>query len=370
MKKKSNSIFWRLTIVAMVFAMNSCIFPKKLKKVNNESDCATKGGYWYQGKCWPDFTESTVTAANVDSVVQAQMLRAGEAFVKIDDKRFNIDFFMPEGEKEAILSFNHSEENLLLFSEFGLTGKKPFNADAMYMKGNLFEAESTGVPPQPVAFGKVKVSIIENFEDIKFSGSLENKDNTKQYKVEAEVNEAVMGMGTSEFKIAGDEAFLSGALGTITYHQLKHIIKNNPEVKTIVFNRVEGSINDEINMHTGRILREAGLNTKVLSDSDIASGGVDLFAAGVERIVEKGAKLGVHSWGGGPSEGDLQANKIPKDHPAHQYQLRYFRQMLGAELGPDFYFYTLNAAPLESIHYMSDQEIKDWKLATSFVEKD
>ena len=369
MKKISNSIFRRLTIVAMVFAMNSCISPEKPKTFNNKSECVTKGGYWYKGKCWPDFTESTVTAANVDAVVQAQMLRAGEAFVKIDDKRFNIDFFMSEG-KEAILSFNQFEENLLLFSEFGFTGKKPFNADARYMKGNPFEAKNgTGVPLQPVAFGKVKVSITENSEEeekIKFSGSRENKNNTKQYKVEVEVNEAVMGMGTSEFKIAGDQAFLSGTLGTITYHQLKQIIKNNPEVKTIVFNRVEGSINDEINMHTGRILREAGLNTKVLSDSDIASGGVDLFVAGVVRIVEKGAKLGVHSWEGG----NLQGSKIPKDHPAHQYQLRYFSQMLGAKLGPDFYFYTLNAAPSESIHYMSDKEIKDWKLATFFVEKE
>ena len=359
--------FYLLAMLCVALIVSSCGGDDKpTPKVNNERVCVTKGGYWYKGKCWPDFTESSITAANVDAVVQAQILKAREAFVKIDGKRFNVDFFMTEGEKEAILSFNHSEENLLLFSEFGLTGKKPFNADAKYMKGNIFKAKNgTGMPPQLVAFGKVKVSITEN-EEIKFNGSLENKDNTKQYKVEVEVNESVMGLGISEFKIAGDQAFLSGTLGTITYHQLKHIIKNNPEVKTIVFNRVDGSINDEVNMHTGRILREAGLNTKVLSDSDIASGGVDLFAAGVERVVEKGAKLGVHSW-----EGDgLQANKIPKDHPAHQYQLRYFRQMLGEKLGPDFYFYTLNAAPADGMHYMSDQEIKDWKLATSFVEKD
>ena len=184
--------------------------------------------------------------------------------------------------------------------------------------------------------------------------------------MEAEANEAVMGMGTSRFEISGEEAFLSGILGTATYHQLKRIIENNPEVKTIVLHRVEGSINDEVNMHTGRILREAGLNTKVLSDSDIASGGVDLFAAGVERIVEKGARLGVHSWGGGPTEEHSRGDKLPENHPAHQYQLQYFRQMLGTELGPDFYFYTLQAAPVDGMHYMSDQEIKDWKLATSF----
>ena len=358
-----NFVLWRLTVAAAVLAMSSCLPPKTLQEVKN--NCIKKGAYFYQEKCWPDFTESTITAATIDSVVQEQMSKAAEAFVKINDKRFTVDFFLPEG-KEVMLSFNQLEENLLLLFAADPMKKKRFSAEVMYVRGKITEEENgTGMPARLVAYGEVDVSITEDF-DVKFSGTLENRDNTKQYQVEAEANEAVMGMGTSRFEISGEEAFLSGILGTATYHQLKRIIENNPEVKTIVLNRVEGSINDEVNMHTGRILREAGLNTKVLSDSDIASGGVDLFAAGVERIVEKGARLGVHSWGGGPTEEHSRGDKLPKNHPAHQYQLRYFSQMLGTELGPDFYFYTLQAAPVDGMHYMSDQEIKDWKLATSF----
>ena len=359
-----NFVLWRLTVVTAVLAMSSCFAPKTLQEVKN--NCINKGSYWYQEKCWPDFTESTITAANIDSVVQEQMSKAAEAFVKINDKSFTVDFFIPEG-KEVMLSFNQLEENLLLLLAADPMKKKRFSAEVMYVKGKIVEEENdTGMPARLVAHGEVDVSVTEDF-DVTFSGLLQNKDGTKQYKVEAEANEAVMGMGTSRFEISGEEAFLSGILGTTTYHQLKHIIENNPEVKTIVLHRVEGSINDEVNMHTGRILREAGLNTKVLSDSDIASGGVDLFAAGVERIVEKGARLGVHSWGGGPAEEYSRGDKLPKNHPAHQYQLQYFRQMLGTELGPDFYFYTLQAAPVDGMHYMSDQEIKDWKLATFFI---
>lgn len=358
-----NSVLCRLMVVTVVFATSSCFNPKTLQEVKN--NCINKGSYWYQEKCWPDFTESTITAANIDSIVQEQMSKADEAFVKINDKRFDVEFFVPEG-KEAMLSFNQLEENLLLLFAADPMKKKRFSAEVMYVRGKITEEENgTGTPARLVAYGEADVSITEDF-DVKFSGTLENRDNTKQYQVEAEVNEAVMGMGTSRFEISGEEAFLSGILGTATYHQLKRIIENNPEVKTIVLNRVEGSINDEVNMHAGRILREAGLNTKVLSDSDIASGGVDLFVAGVERIVEKGARLGVHSWGGGPAEEHSRGDKLPKNHPAHQYQLRYFSQMLGTELGPDFYFYTLKAAPVDGMHYMSDQEIKDWKLATSF----
>ena len=136
---------------------------------------------------------------------------------------------------------------------------------------------------------------------------------------------------------------------------------NHKNVKTIVLTQVDGSINDAVNMHTGRILREAGLNTKVLEDSDIASGGVDLFCAGKKRFIAKGAKLGVHSWSGD----NINADELPKNHPAHQYQLAYFTQMLGKKRGTDFYFYTLTSAPPESIHYMSEEELKNWKLKTN-----
>ena len=38
---------------------------------------------------------------------------------------------------------------------------------------------------------------------------------------------------------------------------------------------------------------------------------------------------------------------------------------LGPEKGPAFYFYTLMAAPFDSIHYMTDEEIKKWNIATN-----
>ena len=37
-------------------------------------------------------------------------------------------------------------------------------------------------------------------------------------------------------------------------------------------------------------------------------------------------------------------------------------------MDPDFYFHTLSAAPFDDIHWMSDEEIKKWKVATKFIE--
>ncbi len=89
-----------------------------------------------------------------------------------------------------------------------------------------------------------------------------------------------------------------------------------------------------------------------------------LFCSGVERIVEKGAKIGVHSW---CCVNDLSAEELPKEHPAHQDKLNYFTQMMGELIGPKFYFYTLESASFDNIHWMSDSEIQQWKVATQFI---
>ncbi|MEM7152058.1 MAG: hypothetical protein AAF799_04410 [Myxococcota bacterium] len=168
------------------------------------------------------------------------------------------------------------------------------------------------------------------------------------------------GAGTSRFAIDGSTATLEGTLGSVTYRQVDAIIEQRPEVDTLVMQDVPGSINDEVNVQTGRLIREAGWGTFVPADGQIASGGVDLFCAGFERSIEPGAMLGVHSW----SDGVMDGADYPQDHPAHESQLAYFIEMLGDPLGPDFYWFTLAAAPAEDIHWMTDDEIATHQLLT------
>lgn len=169
------------------------------------------------------------------------------------------------------------------------------------------------------------------------------------------------GGGTSTFRLEDKVAYLNGELGSSTYKQVEYLIKNHPEVKKIVFEEVPGSINDEVNVLTGRMIRDAGYTTEIKSDSMIASGGVDLFLAGTERIVADGARVGVHSWSDGGDE--MKPADLPRDHPAHRHQIKYFSYVM-PDNGVDFYFYTLNAAPAEGIHWMSDEEKEEWGIAT------
>ena len=63
----------------------------------------------------------------------------------------------------------------------------------------------------------------------------------------------------------------------------------------------------------------------------------------------------------------ISPQPVPDEHPVHRLQLDYFTMMLGEDIGPKFYFYTLNAAPFEETHYMTDEEILDWGIATEFL---
>jgi hypothetical protein len=180
--------------------------------------------------------------------------------------------------------------------------------------------------------------------------------------------------GTSRITVEGSKAYLNtdykindtisikgtGALGTRAYNQIFDLIHNHPEVKTLVEGHISGSIHDDINMQTGRLVRKAKLATHLTKESDISSGGVDLFCAGSKRTMKDGAKVGVHSWSGD----GIEAGDLSEDSPLHDNQIAYFSEMLGDPTGKEFYFYTIHAAPAGEIYQMSRAEMESFQLLT------
>lgn len=191
------------------------------------------------------------------------------------------------------------------------------------------------------------------------------QDPSQTMTVRVAIDVRVIGAGTSEVEVIDGYATIRGDLGTDTYVQISDLIAEHPEVDTLVLTSIGGSVNDEINVHTARLIRNAGMTTWLPANGDISSGGVDLFVSGAERIIEPGGFVGVHSWGA-PGL-DIAAAELPRDDPAHRSQLEYFSEMMGDQAGPEFYFFTLNAAPFEGIHRMSAAEIEQFGLVTGEV---
>ncbi len=318
------------------------------------------GGYWHNNKCWRHFEEVGISVEDIDQIVADRLRLLDESKVAINDQDWKLDSLLIEEQAntfELTAFFNGGEKIKLKCNK---PGEDHGNMSGI-VRAHLRTVSDSGVTK--IGYAKKGRATIRFEDDGKMlvKGKLRPKAGKgENFAFTIQSHESSLNLGSSELEIKGTEAFLSGELGAKTYQQIKDMIANHPEVKTLTLTNIAGSIDDEVNMHTGRIIREAGLTTKVLADREVSWGGVDLFCAGTNRIVETGARLGVHSW----SDGSLDGIDYPRDHPAHQYQLAYFEKMLGKEIGAEFYFFTLQSAPANDIHVMSLDEIKKWKLAT------
>ncbi len=153
-----------------------------------------------------------------------------------------------------------------------------------------------------------------------------------------------------------NKAVVNGVLGKRFYKKFTRFIAQHPQVKEVVLEKVPGSANDEWNVKSCVLLHQKGMNTTLLSNSVIESGGVDLFISGNQRTIAPGAKIGVHSW----SDGRKDGIEYPRHSAAHDIFLETFAQI---NMDTAFYWFTLRAAPADSMHYMTPQEIERYGLA-------
>lgn len=166
---------------------------------------------------------------------------------------------------------------------------------------------------------------------------------------------------TTEFVVDDTELWMNGEINSKTYDQFIEVIEANPQIETLVEEVVPGSLDDDTMIKLAYKVRELGLNTRLLATSEIDSGGVDLFLAGVERTMEDGAHIGVHSW----SDGIKEAAEYPRDAPEHEKNRQYIVDMLGDDA---FYWFTIDAAPADDIYEMTNAEIIEYGLLTQPID--
>lgn len=167
---------------------------------------------------------------------------------------------------------------------------------------------------------------------------------------------------STQFTVDEDKLYMDGYICSKTPDHLKKIIAENPQIKTIVMKEVTGSLDDEANLPMAKWVREQGLDTYLTKESDVESGGTDFFLAGNKRTMERGAKIGVHSWAEVGS--GIEAKDLPKDHPDHEMNRKYIEDMLGKD---DFYWYTIYAAPAEGMYFMNEDEILKYNMVTEDI---
>ncbi|MGB1236082.1 MAG: alpha/beta hydrolase, partial [Planktomarina sp.] len=130
---------------------------------------------------------------------------------------------------------------------------------------------------------------------------------------------------TTEMEVVGTDLHVSGVLTSETHGKFTLLFANYPEINRLVLGEIEGSTDDEANFPFYREVRRRGLGTYLKADSEVYSGGADLFIAGKTRLMERGAVIGVHSW----SDGTRDAVDFPRSSPEHEMNRSYVEDMLG-----------------------------------------
>ncbi len=168
--------------------------------------------------------------------------------------------------------------------------------------------------------------------------------------------------GLNVFKVSNDKQsiVLDGVINSSAFKDFKKLTDEHPNIKVLEIVNCDGSINDYVNLELANYVYQQGFNTHLNVNGLIASGGTDLFLAGRKRSLGKNIRIGVHSWGDGK---DIQATDFPKEHKYHKPYIEYYQSVgFTPKEAEDFYFFTINSAPANDVHWMTVKEIKKYKM--------
>lgn len=134
-----------------------------------------------------------------------------------------------------------------------------------------------------------------------------------------------------------------------------------PDAKRIVMLDCPGSSDDEANLQVSKQMHDLGYGFHLTATSEIASGAVDMYVGGIKRTREAGSRIGVHSWGSEP--GEPIATSYPEGHEVHLPYINYYVSVgFTQQQAEAFYYFTINSAPAEGIHWMTDAEIETYNI--------
>lgn len=175
-------------------------------------------------------------------------------------------------------------------------------------------------------------------------------------------------VGLLKFRVKDNIAYGYGGTDDRSVAAVKKLMREHPYVDTLVFKKMPGTSDADMNLRLARDIRRRGLNTHIEVNSVIASGAVDLFLAGKRRTMECGALIGVHSWSISGARSTIRIS--PQDMGTDRRQKYHEDFLTDMGINPSFYAFTRAAAEPEKIHYMSMDEIKRFDLLTEYPDCD
>ena len=135
------------------------------------------------------------------------------------------------------------------------------------------------------------------------------------------------------------------------------MMEAHPGISVLEFVEAPGTHDDRANLQLGRMIREAGLATRVSEGGSVRSGAVELFIAGTSREIATGAEFAVHGWLDDWGRG---AADYPEGAPEHRRYLDYYAEMGMGEMQAQAFYAMTNSVPFEQALWLSGSEMHGW----------
>jgi len=163
--------------------------------------------------------------------------------------------------------------------------------------------------------------------------------------------------------IEGDTTVeMNGVINSNSLTNFNSLYTAYPNITKINIKQCDGSMDDETNLLLSKRVYDLGINTHLLNNGLIASGGVDFFLAGIQRTKGANTQMGVHSWSDGNG---AQATDFIVGHANHLPYINYYVSVgFTQQQAEDFYYFTINTATAENIHWMTTTEISTYNIIT------
>ncbi|OJW66608.1 MAG: hypothetical protein BGO57_08710 [Sphingomonadales bacterium 63-6] len=160
------------------------------------------------------------------------------------------------------------------------------------------------------------------------------------------------------FRVIDDShAALLGITDDRSPAQFAAMLRDYPGIAILEMIECPGTFDDIANLRLGRMIRAAGIATRVPRGGSVRSGAVELFLAGANRSIEDGASFAVHAW---EDDSGRQASDYPASAPENRKYIAYYRDMgMSAQQAQAFYAMT-NSAPFEKARWLSAGEMRSW----------
>lgn len=152
-------------------------------------------------------------------------------------------------------------------------------------------------------------------------------------------------------------AALVGVTDSAAPAQFAAMLRDYPALAMLELIECPGTEDDRANLELGRLIRAAGLATRVSRGGSVRSGAVELFLAGTARHIDEGAEFAVHSW---IDEDGREAEDFAPDAAIHQPYLAYYREMGMDEAQARAFYGMTNSAPFAAARWLDAAEMRQW----------